>query len=356
MILLLGVSLLMIWSTSFGGPAGAKEHEYFYRQSLFIIVGFFCYLLVSRFDYRFLSNFSLWIFLGVCGFLVLTYLWGLETRGSTRWIDIGSFRFQPSEFVKPALILVLAAYINSHPIAKLKNLLVSVIIMAIPAALIFKQPDLGSAVVIVFIWLSIVLAGGIKPLILLLMAGVGAVAGPVAWLFLKDYQRQRLEMFLNPSSDPLGSGYNIIQALIAVGSGEVTGRGFGRGTQSHLNFLPEYHTDFIFATLAEELGFVGSTLLIVLFAILVFRTLKVADKSADGFGALVAIGVGTMVIFQVLVNIGMNMGVLPVTGIPLPLVSYGGSSLISTMISLGLVQSIAANRKNESEGVLIKSI
>jgi rod shape determining protein RodA len=355
-LMLVAMGLLMIWSTSFGGPVEAKEYEYFYRQFIFSIIGFILYFVFSRLDYRFLSNLSLWLFIGICVFLGLTYLWGLETRGSTRWIDLGAFRFQPSEFVKPMLILTLAAYIAAFPVKKIINLGASLLLAGLPTLLIFKQPDLGSALILVVIWFFVIIAGGVRFSVLLIMVGIGSIIAPLVWFFLKEYQRQRLLMFLDPSVDPLGSGYNVIQAIIAVGSGQILGRGFGRGTQSHLNFLPEYHTDFIFATLAEELGFIGSFLLIGLFTVLIWRTLRIAERSTDSFGSLIAVGVAAMLVFQVLVNMGMNMGVLPVTGIPLPLVSYGGSSLIATMISLGLVQSVAIHQKSKSEEIHIHSM
>jgi len=216
--------------------------------------------------------------------------------------------------------------------------------------LIFLQPDLGSSLVVFIFWLGIAFAAGIPKR---LIAGLGLVAAalfPLSWLILKQYQKERIFSFLNPFSDPLGSGYNMIQAMVAVGSGQWLGRGLGRGTQSHLMFLPERHSDFIFASLAEELGFLGGFLLIIVYAFLLWRLLKIASQAKEKYGVLICLGVFSMIFVQVLINIGMNLGLVPVTGITLPLISSGGSSLLATVISLGIVQNIA-RVKNESQSL-----
>jgi len=224
--------------------------------------------------------------------------------------------------------------------------LISLVLTAVPVVLVYFQPDLGTAIILLVIWLGIIVAAGIKPLYLFLMAFLGLGTLVPLWSVLKDYQQKRIISFLNPALDPLGSGYNVLQAQIAVGSGQFWGRGFGRGTQSHLQFLPEHYTDFIFAALSEEWGLIGSVALLLFFAVLLCRVLVVARAARDDFGTLIAVGVFSFLLPQIFINIGMNLGVMPITGIPLPLVSYGGSSLWVTMMALGLVQSVAIRRKD----------
>jgi rod shape determining protein RodA len=223
----------------------------------------------------------------------------------------------------------------------LGKLIKSIFLLFFPALFVFLQPDLGSCLVIVFIWLGMVFAKGVKARWLVSGLAFLALFLPLSWHFLKDYQRQRIYNFLQPQNDPLGSGFNVIQSIITVGSGKIFGRGLGRGTQSQLRFLPERHTDFIFASLAEEIGFLGVIVLLSLFFFLLWRILIVAKNAADSFAYFICLGVFNLIFIQVFINIGMNLGILPITGITLPLISYGGSSLISTMICLGLVSSLS---------------
>jgi len=226
--------------------------------------------------------------------------------------------------------------------------------LALPIFLIFRQPDLGTTLVILAVWLGMILAQGLELKFLLSLLILSAVGLPFSWLFLKDYQKLRILTFLNPESDPLGAGYNLIQAMIAVGAGGIFGRGLGRGTQSQLAFLPEARTDFIFASLAEELGLFGSLILLLLFLFLSLRILKAAREAPDDFGYYLCAGVFSLLTFQVFVNVGVNIGILPITGITLPLVSQGGSSVLAVMTCLGLVESVARARKKKEEILEIK--
>jgi len=339
MVLLLTLGLIVILSTN---------REVFGRQLIFTILGLSVYFGVALLDYRLLRRASVVFYLGFLGLLVLVLFSGAVSRGAVRWLEFKVGQFQPSEFFKLALILFLAFLLEprmgSH--LPLRVVLASGLLTLIPAVLVYLQPDLGTAAILLLIFLGMIVAAGLRPLHLFLLAGAGLVAIFPLWSLLKDYQRQRILHFLNPTLDPLGGGYNVLQSVIAVGSGQFWGRGFGRGTQSHLKFLPEYYTDFVFASLSEEWGFVGSVLLILFFALLLLRILVIAREARDGFGSLLAIGVFSFLLPQMFVNVAMNLGIMPITGIPLPLVSYGGSSLLTTMIALGLVQSVAIRRKN----------
>lgn len=339
MILILVFGLTVILSTN---------REAFGRQIIFALTGLIIYIGVSLFDYRLLKLASVGPYLGVLGLLGLVLISGVATRGAVRWLEFGKRQFQPSEFSKVVLILTLASFLRSRigPRLSFKTFLTSLGLTVVPVVLVYFQPDLGTAIILLTIWLGITIAAGLKPTYLFLLASASLTLLVPLWSVLKDYQRQRIISFLNPALDPLGGGYHILQSMIAVGSGQIWGRGFGRGTQSHLKFLPEYYTDFIFASLSEEWGFVGSLLLLLFFAVLLARILMVAREARDDFGSLIAIGVFSFLLPQVLINVGMNLGIMPITGIPLPLVSYGGSSLWVTMVALGLVQSVAMRRKN----------
>lgn len=334
-ILLLSIGILVIYSSS---------KELAIGQGIFAFVGFLIFLFVSQFDYRSIKTFILPFYIVSIVLLVLVMVIGAETRGVLRWIPLGLINIQPSEFAKPALILILAQFWSKHH-ASWKNIFKSMLWMLPFLVLIFRQPDLGSALTILAIWLMMLFASGIslnKMLVIILLI---IFVIPVSWLSLKDYQKQRINGFLDPSSDPLGKGYNLIQSQIAVGSGQVFGRGLGRGTQSRLQFLPEFRTDFIFAAIAEELGFIGSFMILSIYLFLLIYILQNTTYVFDRFGYLIIFGVATMLFFQTFVNIGMNIGLLPITGITLPLISYGGSSLIATLLALGLVASVANWRR-----------
>lgn len=332
------LSLLIIFSIG---------QAFFINQVISIVLGLFLYFFISNFDYRVFKRFDL-IFLVISVFLLLlTFILGRITRGSVRWIQIGPLAFQSSEFVKPLLIISFSSLALKLDFSKIKEILIYFSLLLIPDFLIFKQPDLGNSIVVLVIGLTIIFATGIRMIYVLTAFIILFLTMPMFWRFLKPYQQQRIVSFINPDFDPLGSGYHILQSTITVGSGGLIGKGLGSGTQSQLRFLPESHTDFIFASFAEELGFLGASLLMVCYFILLLRILTYARRAADKFGFLVCLGVFMMFFFQTFVNIGMNLGLLPITGITLPLFSVGGSSLVTTLISLGLVQSIGRNLKRE---------
>lgn len=323
------------------------------QQVLFIIIGIIFFVIFSQIDYRIFSKFSFLIFSLNLIFLAAPLIFGKITRGTFRWLYFGPFNVQPSELVKPFLIIFFASFFDTDQKISFKKFLSGAFLLMVPVILIFLQPDLGSAIVIAFSWLGIVIAAGIAWKFLIISFSTIALFLPIVWNFLKDYQQQRIYSFLNPLKDPLGVSYNAIQAIIAIGSGQFVGRGLGRGTQSQLRFLPERYTDFIFASLAEELGFLGSLILVLGFAFLLWRILVTSRQTKDTFGALFCLGVFSNIFIQVFINMGMNLGLLPITGITLPLISSGGSSLIATLISLGIVENIARLKKKE-ETIIIR--
>lgn len=333
--LLLSIGILVIFSTS---------SQLAIQQLLFAVVGLVIYFFLANFDYRVLTALVKPALFIILILLAIVFVIGFETRGSVRWVPLGFFNIQPSEFAKPILILFLALFWSKH-IPNWKNILIS-FLWTLPALfLIFKQPDLGTTLTIASIWFIMLFTSRISFKKILTILLIVVLIVPFGWFGLKDYQKQRVFTFLSPGMDPLGQGYNIIQSTIAVGSGHLLGRGLGRGTQSRLQFLPEYRTDFIFAAIAEELGFLGSLLIISIYLFFIVYCFKIATGSTDYFGSMIATGVAGMILFQTVVNIGMNIGLLPVTGITLPLLSYGGSSLLATLIALGLVASVANLRQ-----------
>lgn len=311
-----------------------------YQQGLFLMVGFILYFLIGRLDYRFLRGISISAYVFVLVLLFIVFVLGVETRGSIRWIPLGLFSFQPSELAKPVIVLSLAFFWLKRT-ASWRNILISFGIVVPFLGLVFYQPDLGTTLTLGFIWLAMLIASGVSFWKFVALFVVSACVGPIGWMFLQTYQRQRLTGFLFPWQDPLGQGFHIIQSMIAVGSGQLLGRGLGRGTQSRLQFLPEFRTDFIFAFVAEELGFFGAMIVILCYGVIFFWLYMILAQTKDRLGSLIVIGVWGMLFFQVLVNISMNLGIMPITGITLPLLSYGGSSIIATFVCLGLVSSVA---------------
>src|SRR3989344_4024029 len=333
-LLLVSIGILVIYSSS---------KELALQQLIFTSIGMIFFFLVSQIELESLKNLIKPLYIFILIMLVAVLILGIETRGALRWIPLGIFNIQPSEFAKPILILMLAKFWSEHSPNWL-NILKSLLWFAPSFVLVFKQPDLGSALTLIAIWLGILLVTHISIRKILILAAIFIFVIPTSWSFLHDYQRERILSFLAPESDPLGKGYNLIQSTIAVGSGELFGRGLGRGTQSRLQFLPEFRTDFIFASIAEEMGFVGSLLILSLYLFLLFYFLRVAQRVNNSFSLLVVMGVVSMFLFQVFVNIGMNVGLLPITGITLPLISYGGSSIVATFLLLGMVASCARKR------------
>ncbi|OGE81917.1 MAG: rod shape-determining protein RodA [Candidatus Doudnabacteria bacterium RIFCSPLOWO2_02_FULL_48_8] len=342
-VLLLLLGLLMIYSNTYEAGAGL-----FYRQVVFAFVGLILMFALAMYDYRNLKKATGYIYLFIVLALIVVWWFAEPIRGSARWIDLGFFRFQPAEFAKLALVIVTAKVLDQYgeKIKSFPYVLLSLMYVLIPLGLIVIQPDLGTALVIFFTWAGMLMLSKVKKTHLLWLFLAFLIAAILAWSsVLHDYQKQRIHTFLNPTADPQGQGYNVLQSIIAVGSGQYLGRGVGRGLQSQLKFLPERQTDFIFASTAEELGFIGSSIILIAFLILFLRLLKTMQISRDNFGMYLSLGVFFMMLTQALVNIGMNLGLLPVTGIPLPLLSYGGSSLITTFLALGIVQSIVARQK-----------
>lgn len=333
-LFLLILGLAIVWSVS---------PSLFPQQLLFVITGLFCFFIFSKINYQIYKNLSFFIYISGVLLLLLTMIIGQISRGSVRWIVIGNFFFQPSEFFKPVLIIFSADYLSSRGINNLKSRLLYFLLFFIPTFMVFKQPDFGNVIVYLAIFSGIIIFSGIKWYYYLSNVIFLIFSSPLIWHFLKNYQRQRIMTFLNPLADPLGRGYNILQSIVAVGSGGLFGRGLGRGTQSHLRFLPEYHTDFIFASLSEELGFLGASLLILFYGFLLVRILKINRNLEDRFAKTMTIGIFIMIFTQTFINMGMNIGLLPITGITLPLISYGGSSIVATLISLGILENIAAN-------------
>ncbi len=309
------------------------------QQALMFGLGLLLFIYLSHQDSAIYKTFAPAGYLLALLLLIATVVFGSTVRGSTRWIALGSFQLQAGEFVKPLLVLSFAYFLHLYPPKNLKNILLNLALFAVPAILVFKQPDLGTTLVISSIWLSQLFVSGLS--YWLVAAGLSA-----SLLFLKflpgllhDYQLKRLETFVDPFRDPLGAGYNVIQSVIAVGSGGILGKGLGHGTQSHLRFLPERHTDFIFASLAEELGIVGSILVIFCLGGLLYRLLTLATCAHSTSSRLIYVGIFSYLAFQVFINIGMNIGIAPVTGVTLPLISYGGSSVLATAITLGIAAS-----------------
>lgn len=335
--MIIAVSLLSILGVvvlSSSSPALA------YQQGLFVVVGFAIYFLFGRIDYRLLKGVSIGVYVLALVLLLVVFVLGIETRGSIRWIPLGFVNIQPSEFAKPVVILTLA-YFWMSKLPSWRNIALSFLIVSPFLFLVFRQPDLGTALTIGSIWVAVLLAANVSAWKFLALALVSILAGPVGWRFLQPYQQQRLTSFLFPWQDPLGQGFHIIQSMIAVGSGQLFGRGLGRGTQSRLQFLPEFRTDFIFAFVAEELGFMGAMMVILLYGVVFFWIYVILKNTRDRLGSLIVVGVWGMLFFQVLVNISMNLGIMPITGITLPLLSYGGSSIIATFVCLGLLSSVA---------------
>lgn len=277
--------------------------------------------------------------------LIAVMLMGKIGKGAQRWLDLGVFRFQPSEIMKLAVPMMAAWYLDRKPVpVDLKTLGIAAALIFFPALLIAKQPDLGTAIMVVSAGLSAVFLAGISLRILLVIALLIGSAAPLLWHVMHDYQKQRIITLLNPEQDPLGSGYHIIQSKIAIGSGGAFGKGWLEGSQSHLNFLPEHATDFIFAVSGEEFGFIGSSLLIILFVLVSLRALHIAKQAQTSFTRLLAASLAMTFFFSAFVNIGMVMGILPVVGIPLPLVSYGGTAMVTFLASFGILMSISSHR------------
>jgi len=338
LLLLLIYGVAMIYSAS---HTIDRVKDAALRQGVFALLGMLLGLVITAIDYRLLDSFTVPLYVLIVLLLVAVFVIGQITFNAQRSIDLGIIDLQPSELSKPALIVVLAAFFARREESRHQwlTLLLSVLLVAVPVALIYFEPDLSTSLVLIFIWVVMVFASGIRWTYLALIFGGGLAAIPLVWMSMEPYMRGRVIMLINPRSDPQAY-YNIEQALYAIGSGGWLGKGYLRGTQSQLHFLLVQHTDFVFAVLCEELGIVGAIALFLLLAVVLMRTLRAARLARDLFGRLICVGVAAWVFFQCAVNIGMNLNLLPVTGLPLPFISYGGSSLVTLLAAMGLVQSV----------------
>ena len=321
------------------------ERAFFYQQLLFLSGGLLLFWLFFKIDFSIYPYLDKIIYVGSTLFLLTAFL-GPNVRGATRWLELGGFRMQPSEILKPLYLLAFSSFLYRYPPTKFKNVLYHTGFFIVPFLLIFKQPDLGNSIVYVSVWVSLLLVAGLPNWVFIAGFLVTGISAPLIYELLQYYQKLRLLTFMDPFLDPKGAGYNAIQSMIAIGSGQLFGRGFGRGTQSLLKFLPERHTDFIFASFTEEFGFVGGIVLLALFLVLLWRMLTSAHTK-QVINTAFFFRMGTFVLFftQIIINAGMNMGILPITGITLPFVSYGGSSLLSLWVTLGIFMSAANSQE-----------
>lgn len=316
------------------------------NQAVYYLIGIILYVVAAIFDYKELKRYSLYLYFFVIASLIFVDLFGQTMFGSRRWIDLGGFfRFQPSEITKLSLIIISAGYFSKNLPANLKKILIYLPFLLVPALLVFTEPDLGTTLCLLIIGISAILSSKISKKLLIAFLVVFVVSIPVSWKIMKPYQRSRVVSVVNPESDPLGSGYNVNQSKIAVGSGGLVGKGFGGATQSQLQFLPVAHIDFIFSGWAEATGFIGSLVIITCYSFLVFRIFQIGMYSKDAFGSLFCIATSSLIFFQAFVNIGMNIGIVPATGIPLPFLSYGGTSILTNSLLVGIVQSVYMRRK-----------
>jgi rod shape determining protein RodA len=316
------------------------------KQAVYGIIGLVLALFIAGIDYRALGYFQWPVYIFTLLLLVGVKISGHQAGGAQRWLTLGPLSFQPSEFVKLFLVLVVARFLAEREghMKSLTNFFLALALLAPPVILIYTQPDLGTAISILFVGGVMILMSGVSMAHVAALIASGAVATPFIWQQLHGYMRERIRVFLNPSLDPVAFN-NIRQALISIGSGGLLGQGYRHGSQSQLHFLRVRHTDYIFSVVAEEWGFLGTLLFFLVLLALLFRMIRVAENASDQFGRMIVVGMTALIYFQVVVNIGMNMKMMPVTGIPLPFVSYGRSSLIALLMGIGLVESVAMRSK-----------
>ena len=336
----------MIYSASAGGKAGVGFVE---KQIIWFVVGIIAAALVASIDFDTFTRYSgrIYGFINILLFLVITV--AKPIKGAQRWLSFGPIQIQPSEFAKIAMIICLAIFLVSRrdEIRSFRTFINSFLYLLLPMLLIFKQPDLGTSLVLMAIWIFMIFVMGTDLKNILLFIGAGLLLVLFVWYtpgILKDYQRERVITFIDPSADPRGSGYHITQSRIAIGSGQLSGKGFLKGTQRKLNFIPEQHTDFIFTVVGEESGFVGAMTLVGLYFILLWRGIVIMYASEEPTGRAIATGVVGMFLFHIFVNLGMTLGIMPVVGVPLPMFSYGGSSLMANLMGIGLLEGVSMRR------------
>ncbi|MEQ9886895.1 peptidoglycan glycosyltransferase MrdB [Pectobacterium zantedeschiae] len=338
---LLGYSLFVLWSAS-GQDVGMME-----RKVVQIVLGFTVMVVMAQIPPRVYEGWAPYLYIVCVILLLIVDIFGQISKGAQRWLDLGFIRFQPSEIAKIAVPLMVARFINRDMCPpSLKNTAIALILIFVPTLLVAAQPDLGTSILIALSGLFVLFLAGMSWRLIGVAVLLLAAFIPILWFFLMhDYQRARVMMLLDPESDPLGAGYHIIQSKIAIGSGGLSGKGWLHGTQSQLEFLPERHTDFIFAVLAEELGLIGVLILLAMYLFMIMRGLVIAANAQTSFGRVMVGGLMLILFFYVFVNIGMVSGILPVVGVPLPLISYGGSALVVLMAGFGIVMSIHTHRK-----------
>jgi rod shape determining protein RodA len=327
--------------------SGARAEQYV-NQVYWLVAGGILAVFVAAIDYRHFERLGYVVYIVGVLCLVLVFILGRDIRGSARWIVLGSFQFQPSEFMKLALAIALAKFLHDDPRGEgrsLKDLIVPVLLTVIPVVLILRQPDLGTAIILMLIFFSIALLIRLRWGSVASVAGIAAILVPLAWNYgLKDYQRQRVTSFLNPEADLRGAGWQAHHARVAIGNGGLFGQGYMRGTQNQFKFLPDQYSDFPFPVFAEDWGFVGGVLLLGLYGFLSIWAIRVASQSKDRFGAALAVGIGAMIFWQAIINLGMVLGLLPVVGVTLPLFSSGGSSVLTVLIGVGLLMNVSMRR------------
>lgn len=344
--LIVFLGLLTLYSAVTSSTAGPQEILYF-KQLAWYCIGLAAMIFSLFINYKVLDRWAPVIYVMCMLLLLYVLLFGKYVAGARRWIMLGPVSIQPSELAKIAVIIILARYYSKHANIgglNLRELFIPFVLAIIPFILIVKQPDLGTGMIVFLIAGSMTIFVKIERRSLLCIITSCTIVVPLVWFFLKGYQKQRILTFLNPELDPLGAGYHVIQSKIAIGSGMISGKGFLKGTQNALAFLPEQHTDFIFSVLAEEWGFVGAFILLCLFLIFIIWGLNIAYRCREPFGTIIAVGVTAMIFWQVSINIAMTMGLMPIVGVTLPFISYGGSSVITTMICVGLLLNISMRR------------
>ncbi len=342
--------VLLLTLCSFGlfilYSASGQDMDYVMRQAVRMGAGFFVVIVLAQLQPRTYQRLAPWGYVAGVGLLVAVLLVGVGAKGAQRWLELPGFRFQPSEIMKLVLPMMVAAWLTRHQLPpSFRHLIVALVLLAVPTALIMKQPDLGTSLLIAASGVFVILLSGVYWRWIFVALGLAGAALPALWSIMKDYQKQRVLTFLDPESDPLGSGWNIIQSKTAIGSGGLSGKGWLSGTQSQLDFLPESHTDFIIAVIGEELGMTGVLILLAIYLMIIARGLIIAVQAQDSFSRLLAGSITLTFFVYVFVNIGMVSGLLPVVGVPLPMVSYGGTSIVTLMAGFGILMSIRTHRQ-----------
>ncbi|MDH7603107.1 MAG: rod shape-determining protein RodA [Armatimonadota bacterium] len=342
-------TILVFGCLAIYSAAGTKATYYVERQLVYALIGILGAIIAASIDHETYHRYAGKLYGWTIVLLLFVLKFGHQSKGAVRWIALGPFQFQPSEFAKVVMVICLAIFFATRQdqIREFKTVVLSLLYIAVPMLLIFKQPDLGTSLTLIAIWVVTAFVAGVDAKHLLAFGLFAVLLGVAAWYVpgvMKDYQKARLVSFINPNADPLGSGYHVIQSRIAIGSGRFLGKGYLKGTQRKLRFIPEQHTDFIFTVVGEELGFVGAVGLVALYFIFLWRALDIMAAAEDARGRLIAAGIVGMFLFHIFVNLGMTLGIMPVTGVPLPFFSYGGSSLVTALIAVGLLEGISIRR------------